>query len=125
MFQDAEVLVVDFFRLVVGPDVRVGTFVPNPRPAWFVRSWRTGGAAENRALDVPLITTEVWGSENEATPDISQEASRLRDALFGRSSLIPPARRIEEVTGLHWDPDPVSGAPRYSFTSRLWLRAKF
>jgi hypothetical protein len=131
MFQDAEALVVGYYSGLIAE--RVGTRVPNNTQTWpttgrprlFVRAWRTGGAAVSRALDAPIITTQVWGTEAGDADDASDLASRLRDFMYGANGKLGPVRRVEEVSGLYWDPDPDSGAPRYTFSSRLYVRARF
>jgi hypothetical protein len=122
MFRDAVALIIPFYRQVV-PELHVGSRVPSPRPPVFVRVWRTGGAASSRILDHPILTTQVWGTEDTDEDELPDIANRLRTALYGRSSLIPPVRGVEEVSGVYEDPDPVSGAPRVTFSSQLNIRA--
>lgn len=129
VFRDAEALVVEFYDGLISE--RVGTRVPKNlttwpitgRPKLFVQVRRLGGAASSRVLDVPNIGTTVWGTEDEDADDCSDLANRLRDFMYGANGGSPPVRRVEEVTGLYWDPDPISGAPRYSFATRLYIRA--
>lgn len=120
-FQDAEQIVIRFWGLVTATPA--GRSVPGERPRLFIRSWRTGGVAVNRVLDAPIITTQVWGTDPEDIGAVVDLSLQLRDALYGRSSLMPPVRRIEEVTGLYDDVDPDSDSPRYTFASRLFIRA--
>lgn len=122
-YRDAEAILHSFYRQVE-TGLEIGTTVPNPRPPLFVRAWRTGGSAINRVLDAPILTTQVWGDETADTVELLDLANRLRDALYGRLTLIPPARHVEEVVGLYFDPDPDTGDPRYSFAARLRLRAQ-
>lgn len=115
---DAEGIVVPFLSVRLGGNV--GTKVPNPRPPQFVRVWRSGGAAANDVLDVPHITVTAWGA---STTDASALAERARDALFNDYAAMPLVRRVEEVGGLYYDPDPATGADRYTFTVSLRIRA--
>lgn len=115
---DAESTVIPFLRPRVG--VHVGTKVPNPRPARFIRVWRSGGSATNEVLDVPHITVTAWGT---STTDASNLASIAREALFNEYTAMPLVRRVTEVGGLYYDPDPTTGIDRYTFTVSLRIRA--
>lgn len=95
--------------------------VPATRPKTFLRVWRTGGAAVNRVLDEPLITVESWSSESDKIA--VDNANAARELLLNASGVMPLVRGVEEVTGLYYDPDPVSGVTRYTFTVRLRVRA--
>lgn len=115
---DAESTVVAFLRDRCG--VHVGTKVPNPRPARFIRAWRSGGSAVHEVLDVPHITVTAWAEDSE---DASALASTAREALFNDYTAMPLVRRVEEVGGVYYDPDPATGADRYTFTMSLRIRA--
>jgi hypothetical protein len=117
---DVEQLCVDFAKTII-PGRPIGTAVPRPRPARYVRIVRTGGPAENRVLDRPLITVTCAG---EATGDASDDAAALRGAFLSRSTTMPLVRGVEEVTGPYFDPDPDTGDPRYTFIMRLAVRAR-
>lgn len=121
MFVDVETIVRDFLGDRV--DVPVRTRVPKPRPKRFIRAWRTGGAAVNRILDRPLITVQVWDEEDDARA--SALANECRDYLLGASTGMNLVRRVEEVSGVYYDPDPDTGIHRYSFTHQLSVRATF
>lgn len=124
-YQNATEVTLAALRKAV-PELKVVSVVPNPRPRIFVRSWRTGGSAINRVLDAPIITTQVWGTDAADEAELEPIANRLRDAVYGNvGGLIRSSRRVEEVTGLYFDPDPASSAPRYTFAWRPYLRAKF
>lgn len=105
--------------------------VPSTRPVSFLRVWRTGGAAVNRVLDAPLITVESWSDSGSKTADgksgsdkiAVDNANTARQLLLNASGVMPLVRGVEEVTGLYFDPDPVSGVTRYTFTVRLRVRA--
>jgi hypothetical protein len=84
-----------------------------------------GGAAVSRVLDAPIIQTQVWGTDAADEDDAHDLANRLRDFLYGANGTMKPVRRVEEVAGVYWDPDPETGAPRFTFTSRLYIRARF
>lgn len=116
---DADAMVVAFLRERLG--VQVGTKIPNPRPARFVRAWRSGGAARNRALDRPHITVTAWGRTEVDAADL---AAAARHHLMNNHVGMPLVRGVEEAGGLYYDPDPVSGVDRYTFTVALAVRAR-
>lgn len=115
---DAEALVVAFLTPLAS--VHVGTKVPDPRPASFVRVWRTGGAAVNRILDRPFITVQAWAADEVAASEL---ARKCRQALFDGYTGMPLVRGVVETAGPYSDPDPSTGIPRYSFTHQLSIRA--
>lgn len=117
-FPKVEILVRDFL-IQTGAATVVATKVPNPRPARFVRAWRTGGAAINRVLESALITVQAW----DADGDPETLAAACRHALLNDHRLMPLVRGVEEVGGLYYDPDPVSNVDRYTFTVQVQVRA--
>lgn len=118
-FVDAEAMSVAFLKPVANPE-RVGTKVPNPRPKRFVRAYRTGGAAVNRVLERAQITVDVEAEDSTVAFDI---ASLCRDAFLNDYTRMPLVRTVEEAGGLHFTPDPTTGADRYRFTMALTVRA--
>lgn len=116
-YRDAEEAVAAFFRPLMPVGARSVTAVPNPLPDLLAVSRRTGGAAVNRKLDAPIITVTAWALERDAAADL---AGLLRDYLYGSWG-----RRLEEVAGLYFDPDPATERPRYTFSAQLWLPARF
>lgn len=121
-FPDTEALVRSY--LVSGAytaGATVHTRVPSPRPAVFLRVWRTGGASLNRVVDQPLITVESWASTSDKVA--WDNANVARELMLAASAAMPLVRGVEEVTGPYYDPDPVSGVTRYTFTMRLRVRA--
>lgn len=109
-------------RLFLQPhlgDVPVKTRVPSPRPTTFIRVWRSGGGAMNRVLDEPLITVESWG-ENDTVA--SKNAGVAREAILDHVSEIELVRGYDFRVGPYYDPDPVSGSARYTFTVELRVR---
>lgn len=96
--------------------------VPSTRPETFLRVWRTGGASVNRVLDAPLVTVESWSAKSDKYA--VDNANAARELLLNASGVMPLVRGVEEVTGLYFDPDPVSGVTRYTFTVRMRVRAK-
>ena len=120
MLPDVEVMVRDFLEGEVAADVV--TYVPTPRPSTFVRVWRTGGTARNRVVDDAQVTVECWAGSKGAASDLSREVRGLIHAAATREAL-PALRRVHEVGGPYYDPDPESGADRYTFTAILRVRA--
>lgn len=118
-FPDVEAMVRQFLEMKVAP-VKVHTKVPSTRSATFVRAWRTGGAATNRVLDQPLVTVQAWAPDSVAA---SKLAGDCREAILNEYTQMPLVRRVEEVTGPYFDPDPSTGIDRYSLTFQLSVRA--
>lgn len=120
MLPDAELLTTTYLRAAVGP-APVSTKVPNPRPATFVRVWRTGGAARNRVVDYAQMTVECWGADKPTANGLARQAHA---AILDAASMagIPLCRRVESGS-LYYDPDPDTAAERYTFTAFLTLRA--
>lgn len=116
-FPDAEAIVVTF--LTTRTASPVATKVPNPRPARYTRAWRTGGAAENRIVDKPIITVTCT-APNSTTA--SADAAAARSAFLNEAAAMPLVRKVEEVSGLYYDPDPDTSEDRYSFSMRLTVR---
>ena len=122
VLSDVETMVATFLNSKVGPPV--ATRVMNPRPASFVRAWRTGGAASSRVLEQAQITVQAWGSSSNDTVTASDLAQECRTALFNEYTGMPLVRGVEEVSGLYSDPDPTTGIARYTFTVSLTVRAR-
>ena len=117
---DVESMVRAFLIPVVSP-VKVVTTVPATRPATFVRLFRTGGAADNRVLERAQITVQGWAADIVDAFDLT---AGCREAFLNNYTSMPLVRGVNEIGGLHFDPDPGSGTPRYTFTVELMVRAK-
>lgn len=115
-YRDAEGAVAEFFRPQV-PAGRVVSEVPRDLPDVLVVCRRTGGAAVNRKLDSPIITVTVWALTRT---DAAALAGQLRDYLYNSWG-----RRLEEVAGLYFDPDPATERPRYTFSAQLWMPSRY
>ncbi len=116
---DVDGLAVAFLRPVVAP-VSVSTKVPNPRPATFVRAYRTGGAAVNRVLEEAQITVDAEAATTVAAFEL---ASKCREAFLNDYTAMPLVRGAREVGGLYFAPDPDTNIPRYRFTVALMVRS--
>lgn len=115
-FADVEAMVVMFLATKLGVPVR--TRVPNPLPSRFVRVWRSGGAAQHRALDVAQVTVTAWGTDSVDASELAREAQAL---LLNDHSNMTLVRSATETGGLYYDPD-TTGADRYTFTVELRVR---
>ncbi len=120
VFPDAEALYRKYLADAL-EGVRVATLVPNPRPAEFIRAWRTGGTAMNRVVDRAQITVQVWA---ESTVAASGLANRARHLSLEAAGGMPLVRGVTETSGVYADPDPATGSPRYTFTHELTIRAR-
>lgn len=118
-FPDVEAMGRSFLLPVASPS-KVVTQVPSTRPARFVRLFRTGGAATNRILERAQLTVQGWDTDSVGAFELT---AACREAFLNRYSLMPLVRGVSEVGGLHFDPDPGSGVPRYTFTVELMVRA--
>jgi len=118
-FPDAEKLARDFLAARLEPTV--ATKVPNPKPDRFVRAWRTGGVAENRVVDKPIITVTCTAPDSVTA---AADAGAARSAFLNESAAMPLVRQIEEITGLYYDPDPDTNEDRYSFSVQMTVRGR-
>lgn len=118
-FADAEKLARDF--LDPRTESPVATKVPDPRPERFTRAWRSGGAAQNRLVDQPIITVSCTAPDSVTA---SADANAARAAFLNEYSAMPLVRRVEEVSGVYFDPDPDTNEDRYSFSVRMTVRGR-
>lgn len=118
-FPDVEAMVGSFLRARL--TVPVSTKVPNPRPARFVRAWRTGGTALNRVVELAQVTITCAAANSVQASD---DARAARFALQNEYTAMPLVRGVEEVSGPYYDPDPDTAGDRYSMTFRLTVRGK-
>ena len=114
---DVEAMLVKFLAPI---DVQVGTKIPNPRPASFIRLVRTGGAASNRVVETVNITVTC---EAASSVDANELAAKARQMLLNEYTRMPLVRGIREVTGPYYNPDPDTNRDRYTFTVALIVRA--
>lgn len=117
-FVDAEAMVVSFLGERLTPPV--STKVPNPRPARFVRAWRTGGYTANRVLEVVQVTVTCTAADSVTA---SADANAARSAFLNELGALPLVRGVEDLNGPYFDADPDTNEDRYSLTVRLRVRA--
>lgn len=133
VFPDATLLFADYLRDELADrgytGLHVGTRIPNPRPAQFVRVLRTGGTQRNVIVDETQLTVECWASSEKAAQDMAQLARALIVAARGQVLDGTPVYRVVDITGpgslpsgpVH-TPDPLSGQERYSFSMLVACR---
>lgn len=107
---------------VQGFSVPVGTRVPDPRPAAFVRVLRTGGPQDTPVTDWAQLTVEAWANDEAEAADLAAMCRALLMSTPGHVVAGTPVCGYQEFTGPQNMPDPTSAQPRYSFTIRLRLR---
>ncbi len=120
LFPDAAGLVVAY--LAGELNVPVGTRVPNPRPARFVKIARHGGVALNRVTDGPQISVEAWDATEEEAHDLAQRARSRLWALRGSVLDGVTVYQVTDFAGPQSFPDPDSTQARYVFAVQLGLR---
>jgi hypothetical protein len=103
-----------------GIDVPVGTRVPTPRPARFVRLERIGGTRLDRITDRPRIDVHCWGADEEQVSDLVGVVRPLMLAIPGYRGVT--AYDVAEVGGPNMLPDPASDQPRIVFAVEVSLR---
>ncbi|MEV6836769.1 hypothetical protein AB0N17_20055 [Streptomyces sp. NPDC051133] len=103
-----------------GYDVPVGTRVPSPRPARFVRLERIGGTRLDLVTDRPRIDVHCWGDSEEDAADLAARVRALLFAMPGWRGAV--AYDVTEVGGPNTLPDPESEQPRVVFAVEVSLR---
>lgn len=118
-FPDSQTMALNFAASKV--KVPVVSAVPRERPEAFIRIWRNGGPSKNRVIDRPLITCEGWALDSVVAGDLTET---VRSAFLHDWGEMPLVRRVTEISGLYWIPDPESGTPRWRFSVQLTVRAQ-
>lgn len=120
-FPDVEAMTVsELVAFAATHNAEVSGKWPNPLPTRHVRAWRTGGVADNRVLDRPIITVTA---KAESTVAAAELLGDCRHHVLNNFGLLPLVRRVEEVTGPYYDPDPETRDDRYTFSFQLSVRA--
>lgn len=119
-FGDATTVVLAVLRTAL-PDVPAGARVPNPRPARFLRAFRTGGPRANLVADRPTMVVESWAGSDEAAHDLAQAARAALAAAAGSVVAGTTIYQVKEVSGPGALPD-TSGQPRWTQTFALTVR---
>lgn len=119
----AELVVSQVLRAAVGVPVYV--VAPSPLVPAFLQVTRAGGPERNIVTDGALVIVKAWGVEGKEL-DAERLALLARAHLKAAQGVTVPAGKIRywrDVGGPAFQPDPVTGRPRYQFTGELGLRA--
>lgn len=119
-FPDAEAVVIDHLEALM--EVPVHTSVPNPRPDRFLVVTRAGGALRTMVSDEARIVTEAWGLDDQDSAELAGIARSNILAMRGLRVGDVQVYRVTDQSGPARDPDPDSGASRYSTTQSVALR---
>lgn len=125
VFPDAAAVVVGHLRAELAArddSAKVGTRVPNPRPARFVRIRRIGGPRLNLVADRPQLSIESWAATEEQAADLAQLCRGLIHAMRGTTVAGVAIYRVTEFAGPAELPDPTSDQPRYVQTFEIAMR---
>lgn len=106
-----------------GRTVPVGTVVPNPRPAEFVRITRAGGLRRNLVTEDARVVVEAWAQADEDAADLAELVRAVLHALAGTTSDDDVrVYRVDDTEGPADDPDPMSDQPRYQLALSITVR---
>jgi hypothetical protein len=120
---DAVAVVADYLRSRLtarGITAPVGSRVPSPRPARFVRVERIGGPQSSPVTDRPRLDVHCWGADEGDAHDLMQVCRALLGAArgpYGGTVLARPA-----TGGPQYLPDRETGQSRYAFTFDVTMR---
>lgn len=113
---------VDTYTPASWDDVPVRKNVPNPRPARFVRVFRTGGPKQGHVVDAAQMTIECWANRDEDAAALAGIVRALVNAMRGEVLDGVQCYRVDEFSGPADLPDPESAQPRMTWTVAVWLR---
>lgn len=122
---DAVAVVGDYLRarlVARGITAPVGSRVPSPRPARFVRIERIGGPQSSPVTDRPRLDIHCWGADEGDAHDLMQVCRAELGAArgkFGDTTLARP-----ETGGPMFLPDAESGQARFAFTLDITMRGR-
>lgn len=128
VFPDVEQLLCDYLTATLpahwtvpgGGVLKVGTRVPNPRPAEFVRLFVTGGAQRDLAVDTPRVTVDAYAERESRAHDLAAICRGLIHAIDTVDGV--QFYRIESGSRPQNLPDPTTGQTRYTATYSLDYR---
>lgn len=121
-FVDVEGLTVAYLRAQLntrGDTAKVATEVPNPRPPRLVKVTRTGGPAEYPATDRPTLAVQCWAGTSPDASFLCRLVRALVWALPADPTHGADVRKVVEVGGPSFFPDPTTDLPRYQFSVEL------
>lgn len=120
-FPNAAALVITRLRTAL-PALTIVHDVPNPRPATFVRVFRTGGPKSTLVTDAAQLTIESWAADAD-TACTNAEAVRAHvNDLPGRVVGSSTFYLVEEFSGPAELPDPLSDSRRFTWTAAVHTR---
>lgn len=96
--------------------------VPNPRPEEFFTIQRVGGPRRDLVTDEAQLVFDAWSRSMADAHDLAQTGRALLLSLPGTVVAGTTIGRIQELSGPHEDPDPVSQQARFSFGALVALR---
>jgi hypothetical protein len=128
LYPDAVAVVNPYLRAALaaaGQAVPVVSRVPSDRPDKFVRVQRTGGPETfPGVMDGAQVTVDCWAADDGAAMDLAQLARKLIHDMPGTVQSGVSVHRVVEFGGPNDLPDPVSNAPRVTFTVQIQMRGK-
>lgn len=118
-----EATIVGYLRSLPAITAPVGTRIPNPRPAAFIRVQRVGGEKRNMIQERPVVLIECWGGTEVSAWTL---ASNAWAALDGREELTYGGAELAErsLSSPVNYPDPSTTSPRYQFNMQTTVNLK-
>lgn len=120
---DVEAAVVSYLTNGLGVLAsKVSTKVPATMPPTMVRISLTGGSRRDVATDMAQITVECWAPDGPTASHVARKAQGLMFAAATTESGGIFVRKVDDVGGVQFFPDPDTAKPRYQFTVRWHVR---
>lgn len=105
-----------------GVTADVSVQVPDVMPEKMVQVTLTGGTRENMITDRPQLTVECSAGSTIEASDLARLCHGLMLSAAGTSVGGLWVRKVEEVGGIQFLPDPDTNQPKYLFTVRWHAR---
>lgn len=124
-FTDVEALAVAYLRAQLsarGDTAKVATEVPSPRPTRLVKVTRNGGVATWPVTDTALLVAQCWDTDTIGASTLARLVRALLWALPADATHGADVRRVDEVGGLAFFPDPNTDLPRYQLSVEINIR---
>lgn len=99
----------------------VGTRIPDPRPAQFIRVTRAGGVKRNLVQSDCRVLVECWGTTDALAWDAAERSWALLNALD--TTTLMDVARVTLADPVNY-PDSLSGSPRYQYIADLVVNLK-
>lgn len=96
--------------------------VPNPRPATFVRVFRTGGPKATLVTDAAQLTIESWAADADTAATNAELVRAHINDLPGRTVSGVAFYRVDELSGPAELPDPLSESRRFTWSAAVHVR---